>query len=75
MNVGELITRLSTYRPDLEVAILDNFSGQPRTINLGPHLEGDEVARDMGYPKTDRDYTDLKTYQGNLIVIMGYGCY
>lgn len=77
MTVHELITELQKFDKTLEVAILDGFNGggQPRTINLGPQLEGDEAARRNGYDKTNRNYSDLETYRGNTIVVMGYGCY
>lgn len=77
MTVGQLIEKLQKFDQTLEVAILDGFNGggEPRTINLGPHIESDAESQAMGYPKTDRDYSDLNTYQGNAIVVMGYGCY
>lgn len=77
MTVQQLIEKLQRFNPSLEVAILDGFNGggNPRAINLGPHIESDREAQEMGYDKTDRDYEDLATFQGNEIVILGYGCY
>lgn len=77
MRVRDLIQRLQQFDGSLEVAILDGFNGggEPRAINFGPHLDGDEQARNIGYAKTSLSYADLDTYQGNTIVIMGYGCY
>ena len=77
MTVKELITQLQKFDPTLEVAILDGFNGggHPRTINLGPCIDGDAHSLDVVGHKSDLDYSDLETYQGNAIVVMGYGCY
>lgn len=74
MKVEELITRLSQYDPELEVAILDGFNGGgiPRAINLGPFIE--DGIKEFEHDESC-DYSDLETKEGKPIVIMGYGCY
>lgn len=70
MTVKELICRLQELDQELEVAILDGFNGggQPRTINLVPH-----VYRNGRLYKLD--YSDLESPPDSPIVVMGYGCY
>lgn len=77
MKVKELIKRLASYDPEMEVAILDGFNGggQPRKINFGPiewNAEDLEEMKDFG---DSPDYSDLDVKPGTPIVIMGYGCY
>lgn len=71
MTVSELLHSLWELDGNLEVAILDghNGGGQPRTLNLGPHLEERDGNGD------DRDTSDLCDIEASSWVVLGYGCY
>jgi hypothetical protein len=70
MTIKELIARLAEHNPEREVMVLDshNGGGNPRAINLGPHLH--RINAD------DCEATgDCEDREGEMVVTMGYGCY
>ena len=70
MTVAELIKRLSEFRPDMEVMILDGFNGggHPREINLGPTTR-------VITPVDDDQCADCEGRTGEFVITMGYGSY
>lgn len=70
MTVAELIARLQTYPGDKQVMILDSFNGagNPREISLGPTFH--EVTEDEA-----NEAADVEDMIGDVVVVMGYGCY
>ena len=70
MTVQELMQRLATLDPRLEVMLLDssNGGGNPRTLNLGP------TTREIR-PENDEATADCEGRTGEVVVVLGYGCY
>lgn len=71
MLVHELIERLSKLPPNAHVMILDGFNGggAPRTINLGP------VAHSITEADMDRESDCEDIPQGEVVYVVGFGCY
>jgi hypothetical protein len=70
VTAKELIAKLQQFNPESEVMVLDshNGGGTPRTINLGPtfhHLTAGD----------SEEAADCEDRIGELVVLMGYGCY
>ena len=72
MTKDELIGRLNAIEGNPEVCILDGFNGggEPRTINLGPHL-----TKMKPTPFVTYDDSDIDTDGDGSVIMMGYGCY
>ncbi len=70
MNVKELADRLSMFRPDAEVMILDGFNGggDPREINFGPCTH--KITK-----KEANGGADCEGRAGESVLVIGYGCY
>lgn len=70
MTVRELIDRLKSFDPEIEVAILDGFNGggAPRTINLGPVIR--KVTKEDGCATAD-----FEGMGGESVAVLGFGCY
>jgi len=70
MTVAQLISRLQAYDPNSQVMIRDGFNGggEPREINLGP------TTQKITQANAD-DGADCECIVGQIVVVMGYGCY
>jgi len=70
MTAKELIAKLQQFNPESEVMVLDgvNDGGSPRTINLGPKTY--HITLSDG-----EDTGDCEERAGELVVLMGCGCY
>ena len=75
MKVNELISILSGYNGDADIAILggENGYGIPREINFGPV---EYTIHDKSLTKSELDnISDINSIVGDKIVIIGFGCY
>jgi hypothetical protein len=70
MTNAQLIVRLESFHPDIEVMILDGFNGggEPREINLGPN-------RRTITEKNADEGADCEGKVGRAVIVLGYGCY
>lgn len=71
MKVKDLITKLSTLNPEMEIMILDGFNGggYPRTINIGPMAENITEACVANCADCEEVGLGVEVYT------MGFGCY
>ncbi len=70
MTVCELIIELLKFNMNTEVMILDGFNGggYPRTVNLGPTTWEITDAHEL-------DCADCEERAGEVVVVLGFGCY